>query len=101
MTDYGSMPLIGILIGIVAGAVAAASDRSAGKWAALVGAVSFAIAWAVNRPEGFDIGPGHYQQPLAMQIGIGAISGAVWCGLWGLLGAKIGRKMAVKNDQKP
>ena len=96
--QYGAMPMIGIAIGIVAGMVAAANGRSAGRWASLVGAVCFAVAWAVNQPEGFDIGAGHFQQPLFMQVMLGAVQGAFWCGLWGLLGGKWGRKMNAANS---
>lgn len=101
--QYGAMPMIGIAIGIVAGMIAAANGRSGGRWAALAGAVCFAVAWGVNQPEGFDIGgAGHFSQPLIMQIISGALSGAIWCGLWGLLGGHWGRKMnTAKVDPVP
>jgi hypothetical protein len=99
--QYGSWPMIGILIGIVVGMVAAAAGRSGGLWGALVGAICFAGAWSVQLPEGFDLGPGHFTQPLLMEIGSGAVSGAIWCGLWGLLGGWIGKKMrAGKGEPK-
>jgi len=97
--QYGSWPMIGILIGIVVGIVAAVARRSGGLWGALVGAICFAGAWAVNKPERTLLTEG---SGLFFQIGQGAVSGAVWCGLWGLLGGWIGKKMrAGGGEPKP
>jgi len=102
-TQYGSWPMLGILIGIVAGMIAAVAGRSGSLWGALVGSICFAAAWAVNKPEGADLGRlGHITAPLLLQIAHGAVSGAVWCGLWGLFGGWICRKMrATKSVQQP
>jgi len=98
--QYGAWPTIGILIGVVAGVVAGAARRSGARWGALVGAICFAGAWAVNQPEGFDLAGSHFTQPLFMQIGSGAVSGAVWCGLWGLLGGWISRKISTADGRQ-
>jgi len=87
------MPVLGLFLGIIVGLAAAANGRSGPKYSALIGAGVFAIGYAITQPEGFDLAGSHFRQPMGMQILMGAISGAIWCGLWGLLGAYIGRKM--------
>ena len=90
--QLGGIAMVGILVGLVAGFAAEAAKRSGGGWGALIGAVVFAVAWAVNKPEG----------PLAdtpLQIFIGAIRGAIWCGLWGIAGGALGRRIG--NGQQP
>jgi len=107
-TQYGSLPVFGILIGIVAGVVASANGRSGGRWGALVGAVCFAGYWAIefagawaSKPEGTDPG-GLVWASLFSVMGQSALSGAIWCGLWGLLGGRIGRRMrAAKSNTEP
>jgi hypothetical protein len=84
-----SAVMAGILIGMVSGMVARPYGRSSGRWAAFVGAVCFAIALAVNQPARVDFGLFRIQLPLQLpmvaRVSLGTISGAVWCGIWGML----------------
>jgi hypothetical protein len=84
-------PILGLFIGLIAGAVAGSRGRSGGGYGALAGALFF-ILWdtlqLVPSPTGY------YAAAVGTVAVMAIVDGAVWGGLWGLVGGWLGRKMS-------
>lgn len=91
------MMFVGILIGLCIGGLAAASKTPTktkpATWAALAGAIVFALAKVSEYGE---TGAGLAVAAPALEA---SLIGAIWCYLWGLLGSVIGRKMAKPKER--
>jgi hypothetical protein len=90
------VPILGMFVGILVGLAFASAGKGVKKsagYAAVFGAVIFAIDY-----DSIQISRAAIPAEIGLQVLIGALSGGVWCFLWGLAGAAIGRKTAKRGE---
>lgn len=96
----GNMPFFGLLVGLAVGILAGAKGTPEGQkrattpaaWAGAAGAILFAVFTALKYPD-FNAG-------VAILATYQALTGLIWCGIWGFLGGMVGRKLRKRRPSE-